>query len=556
MTEQETLQMRDLAEAGQLQFKERANDRYDIGCEMVAFSNSRGGRLVIGINDKSGNINALSYMELQETTNLLTSIASENVIPNVLIDVENVPTAGGAVVVATIPEGKNKPYHDNKGIIWVKNGADKRKVFDNSELADMMGDCGRYDADEEAVRDATIDDLDAGTIKLYLMERFAPVFRGKEIDELTMRDYSLDQMAGFVIKGATIERLLRNLRFIRPDGQMTKAAMMLFGKYTQRWLPEITAKCISFLGNSVGGTQFRDKMHDMEIEGNLLHQYRTIMKFFTRNLRKVQVKREFNSLGELEIPYESLTEYVVNALVHRSLNIKAPIRIFIFDDRVEIHSPGSLPNGLTVEDVKNGTSMPRNVFLFTNANYLLPYTGAGSGVRRALEYDPDAVFSNGVSDKEITHAANEFVITIPRRSNQPEEVTNQVTDQPQLKSDQDTHKSNPAHSKSNPVTDQAAPGSDPAHSKSNPVADQAAPGSDPAYSKGNPVRIALNKKQIDIRNFCSVPRNRKEILERAGVSASFKNRKKYIYDLVAAGVLEPTIPDKPNDPNQKYRQKK
>lgn len=548
--------MRDLAEAGQLQFKERANDRYDIGCEMVAFSNSRGGRLVIGINDKSGNINALSYMELQETTNLLTSIASENVIPNVLIDVENVPTAGGAVVVATIPEGKNKPYHDNKGIIWVKNGADKRKVFDNSELADMMGDCGRYDADEEAVRDATIDDLDAGTIKLYLMERFAPVFRGKEIDELTMRDYSLDQMAGFVIKGATIERLLRNLRFIRPDGQMTKAAMMLFGKYTQRWLPEITAKCISFLGNSVGGTQFRDKMHDMEIEGNLLHQYRTIMKFFTRNLRKVQVKREFNSLGELEIPYESLTEYVVNALVHRSLNIKAPIRIFIFDDRVEIHSPGSLPNGLTVEDVKNGTSMPRNVFLFTNANYLLPYTGAGSGVRRALEYDPDAVFSNGVSDKEITHAANEFVITIPRRSNQPEEVTNQVTDQPQLKSDQDTHKSNPAHSKSNPVTDQAAPGSDPAHSKSNPVADQAAPGSDPAYSKGNPVRIALNKKQIDIRNFCSVPRNRKEILERAGVSASFKNRKKYIYDLVAAGVLEPTIPDKPNDPNQKYRQKK
>lgn len=556
MTEQEILQMRDLAEAGQLQFKERANDRYDIGCEMVAFSNSRGGRLVIGINDKSGNINALSYMELQETTNLLTSIASENVIPNVLIDVENVPTAGGAVVVATIPEGKNKPYHDNKGIIWVKNGADKRKVFDNSELADMMGDCGRYDADEEAVRDATIDDLDAGTIKLYLMERFAPVFRGKEIDELTMRDYSLDQMAGFVIKGATIERLLRNLRFIRPDGQMTKAAMMLFGKYTQRWLPEITAKCISFLGNSVGGTQFRDKMHDMEIEGNLLHQYRTIMKFFTRNLRKVQVKREFNSLGELEIPYESLTEYVVNALVHRSLNIKAPIRIFIFDDRVEIHSPGSLPNGLTVEDVKNGTSMPRNVFLFTNANYLLPYTGAGSGVRRALEYDPDAVFSNGVSDKEITHAANEFVITIPRRSNQPEEVTNQVTDQPQLKSDQDTHKSNPAHSKSNPVTDQAAPGSDPAHSKSNPVADQAAPGSDPAYSKGNPVRIALNKKQIDIRNFCSVPRNRKEILERAGVSASFKNRKKYIYDLVAAGVLKPTIPDKPNDPNQKYRQKK
>lgn len=553
MTEKEILQLRDLAEAGQVQFKERITnkeDKYDIGCEMVAFSNSRGGRLVIGINDKSGEINALSYMELQETTNLLTSIASENVIPNVLIDVENVPTTGGAVVVATIPEGKNKPYHDNKGIIWVKNGADKRKVFDNSELADMMGDCGRYYADEEAVRDASIEDLDADTIKLYMMERFSPVFRGKNIDELTMKDYSLDQMAGFVIKGATIERLLRNLRFIRPDGQMTKAAMMLFGKYTQRWLLEITAKCICFFGNSVGGTQFRDKMHDMEIEGNLLHQYRTIMNFFTRNLRKVQVKREFNSLGEMEIPYESLTEYVVNALVHRSLNIKTPIRIFIFDDRVEIHSPGSLPNGLTIEDVKNGTSMPRNVFLFTNANYLLPYTGDGSGVRRALEYDPDAVFSNGVSDKEITHASNEFVITIPRKSNQVTDQSNLVTDQASSKSEQVTDQ---PHRKSDQVPD-------PVISKTDPAYFEADPPIDPVPSKSDlptdPVRLKLSKKQQDIRNFCSVPRSRKEILERAGVSAHFDNRKKYIYDLVEAGVLEPTIPEKPNDPNQKYRRKK
>lgn len=553
MTEKEILQLRDLAEAGQVQFKERITnkeDKYDIGCEMVAFSNSRGGRLVIGINDKSGEINALSYMELQETTNLLTSIASENVIPNVLIDVENVPTTGGAVVVATIPEGKNKPYHDNKGIIWVKNGADKRKVFDNSELADMMGDCGRYYADEEAVRDASIEDLDADTIKLYMMERFSPVFRGKNIDELTMKDYSLDQMAGFVIKGATIERLLRNLRFIRPDGQMTKAAMMLFGKYTQRWLPEITAKCICFFGNSVGGTQFRDKMHDMEIEGNLLHQYRTIMNFFTRNLRKVQVKREFNSLGEMEIPYESLTEYVVNALVHRSLNIKTPIRIFIFDDRVEIHSPGSLPNGLTIEDVKNGTSMPRNVFLFTNANYLLPYTGAGSGVRRALEYDPDVVFSNGVSDKEITHASNEFVITIPRKSSQVTDQSNLVTDQASSKSEQVTDQ---PHRKSDQVPD-------PVISKTDPAYFEADPPIDPVPSKSDlhtdPVRLKLSKKQQDIRNFCSVPRSRKEILERAGVSAHFDNRKKYIYDLVEAGVLEPTIPEKPNNPNQKYRRKK
>ncbi len=578
--------MRDLAEAGQVQFKERANDRYDIGCEMVAFSNSHGGRLVIGINDKSGSVNALSFKELQETTNLLTNIASENVIPNVIIETENVSVSGGGVIIATIPEGKNKPYHDNKGVIWVKNGADKRKVFDNAELAEMMSECGNFDPDEAAVPNATIDDLDENTIKLYLLSRFAPVFKGKEIDELNLKDFSLDTMANFVIKGSTIDRLLKNLRFIRPDGSLTVAAMMLFGKHTQRWLPVMTAKCISFIGNSVGGTQFRDKMHDMEIEGNLLHQFRAIMNFFTRNLRKVQVEKEFNSLGELEIPYESLTEYVVNALVHRSLNVKSPIRIFIFDDRVEIHSPGSLPNGLTIEDIKNGTSMPRNMFLFTNANYLLPYTGAGSGVRRALEYDPHVVFSNGVADKEITHTANEFLITIPRRSNQPDVLiahesgpVYEISNQPHHKSNQPGNqprpKSNQATSKSNQPADELAHKSGRTCSKSEQltsksnrarsISNQPRPKSNQACSKSeqparksnqatsNTPKLRLSKKQEDIRNFCSVPRSAQEIMDRLQITNQSKNRQKHIAPLIDAGILERTIPDKPNDPNQKYR---
>lgn len=86
--------------------------------------------------------------------------------------------------------------------------------------------------------------------------------------------------------------------------------------------------------------------------------------------------------------------------------------------------------------------MPRNMFLFTNANYLLPYTGAGSGVRRALEYSPNAVFSNGSSDsREITHAANEFIITIPRTGNQAQVERHQAplkTDQVAFRTDQAT----------------------------------------------------------------------------------------------------------------------
>lgn len=162
---------------------------------------------------------------------------------------------------------------------------------------------------------------------------------------------------------------------------------------------------------------------------------------FTRNLHNVQVGDEFNSMGKLEIPYSSLVEFTVNALVHRSLNLKAPVRIFIFDNRVEIHSPGDLPNGLTIDDIKLGTSMPRNMFLFNNAIYLLPYTGVGSGITRALDENINVTFNNNAS-------AQEFVITVWReesnqvgnqvdeKSNQVEEKSNQVGNQVDGKSNQ------------------------------------------------------------------------------------------------------------------------
>ena len=103
--------------------------------------------------------------------------------------------------------------------------------------------------------------------------------------------------------------------------------------------------------------------------------------------------------------------------------MKAPVRIFIFDNRVEIHSPGALPYGLTIDDIKAGTSMPRNMCLFNNAIYLLPYTGVGSGITRALDEDINVTFMN--NDK-----AQEFVITVWREeSNQVEGESNQVGNQ-------------------------------------------------------------------------------------------------------------------------------
>lgn len=456
-------------EVSGVQFKERILDKYDIACELVAFSN----------------------------------IASENVVPSILIKIDTVEVEDGNLVVATVKEGLNKPYHDNKGIVWVKNGADKRKVFDNAELAEMMTDCGSFAPDEAGVRDATVNDLDATTIKQFLGNRFERVLEKKGLTGDAFNEASLDMICSAIAKGHDCEKILRNLRFIRPDGTLTVAAMLLFGKYTQRWMPMMTAKCICFAGNSIGSKVFRDKVNDADMEGNLLHQYDTIMDFFTRNLHNVQVGDEFNSMGKLEIPYTSLVEFTVNSLVHRSLNMKAPVRIFIFDNRVEIHSPGALPNGLTIDDIKAGTSMPRNMFLFNNAIYLLPYTGVGSGITRALDEDINVTFMN--NDK-----AQEFVITVWRgESNQ---VGNEV------------------------------------HDKSNQVEDL-----DTGLRHSDTPKVSLSNKQRDIVNFCSVPRTTKEILDRIGVSMHFKNRERYITSLVAAGYLQMTNPDNPTASNQKYK---
>lgn len=208
--------------------------------------------------------------------------------------------------------------------------------------------------------------------------------------------------------------------------------------------------------------------------------------------------------------------------------MKAPVRIFIFDNRVEIHSPGALPNGLTIDDIKAGTSMPRNMFLFNNAIYLLPYTGVGSGIIRALDEDINVTFMN--NDK-----AQEFVITVWREeSNQVEGESNQVGNQ--------------VEEKSNQVQD-----SDTRLRQSGIDLDTSENDLDTQLRHSDTPKVSLSNKQRDIVNFCSVPRTTKEILDRIGVSMHSKNRERYITSLVAAGYLQMTNPENPTASNQKYK---
>lgn len=118
----ELLDLIQKGESSEVQFKVRVNDAYKLGTEMVAFSNAKGGKIIIGIDDKSGDIDGLSFQELQTTNQLLSNAASDNVKAPIYILTETVTVDENNVIVAHIPEGTSKPHTDNKGIIWTKNG--------------------------------------------------------------------------------------------------------------------------------------------------------------------------------------------------------------------------------------------------------------------------------------------------------------------------------------------------------------------------------------------------------------------------------------------------
>src|SRR3954470_20432709 len=101
----ETIELIDIISRGEsstVQFKERVNDAYSIATEMVAFSNSEGGYIIIGVNDKTGGLNGLTFEEIQNTNQLLVDAASDNVKSPIIIFTETVPVSGSNLIVVRI----------------------------------------------------------------------------------------------------------------------------------------------------------------------------------------------------------------------------------------------------------------------------------------------------------------------------------------------------------------------------------------------------------------------------------------------------------------------
>ena len=355
-------------EDSRLQFKKDVRNVDALASEMVALSNSEGGHILIGVSD-TGELLGIPRSDLGRINQLISNAASQHVRSPIAPLTENIILAPGRLlIVLTISKGIDKPYFDRNGVIWLKSGPDKRRVNSKEELRRLFQMADQFHADGLPVK-AGIEILDKLRFRDFL----------KKVYHLDIPDRPED-----------LRRLLQNMNLAADDGRLNLAGTLLFAERPEWIVPQFMVKAVRFPGNEIHVTDYIDSE---DYAGPMRKVFDDALAFVLRNLHKVQAGQGVNALGLPEIPPLVFEELLVNALVHRDYLVSAPIRLFIFDNRIDIVSPGHLPDNLTVEKIRTGNSIIRNPILVSYvAKGLLPYRGLGSGIKRALEAWPEIDF--------------------------------------------------------------------------------------------------------------------------------------------------------------------
>ena len=365
-----------LGEDSTRQFKREPSVEAKMAGEIVAFANSGGGRVFVGV-EKDGSLHGMTGAEAEKIGEDMAKLAWDSVRPQFSILSQSVATSEGIVVVIEIPDGPSKPYCDTKGVYWVKNGPDKRRVQSPEELARLFQRGEKLYAENQPVAASTLEDFDR--------TRFARFYETKYSESVPDTD------------SEAYLRILENLELVT-DNRVTVAGLLLFGKRLPVLLPEMKVDAIWFKGTEKSSEEWWDQRI---MTGTLPEQYDGGMSFLKRWNSRLPREGSFNQPGRPEIPETVFEELLVNALIHRDYFIKDSIKLFIFDDRIEIRSPGRLPNSLTVEQMRRGLRRSRNALLASFAPELVNYRGIGSGVLRALKNWPSIEWTNDKEGEEV-----------------------------------------------------------------------------------------------------------------------------------------------------------
>jgi predicted HTH transcriptional regulator len=313
----------------------------------------------------------------------LVNVASQNVYPSVFILTETVTINDNNVILIEIQEGHSKPYKDKLGTIYMKNGADKRRVTSNEEISRLLQASKILYADEATIQRSSPEDIDKEHYEKFIERKYGMTFTPLGVEFI---------------------QSLHNL-FLAKGDLLTLAGLLIFSKVRHKLRPMFSIQCVTLNGQDLTASIFLDG--ESIFEGNMRKVFDETLSFINRNVRKIPIEEGFNSQKRWEIPYAVFEEVVVNALIHRDYFINSTIKVYNFDDRFEIVSPGNLPNSLTVDKMKNGISIARNPILQSLGQHVLPYKGLGTGVLKAISLYPTIEFFN---DQDMER----FIVTIKK----------------------------------------------------------------------------------------------------------------------------------------------
>lgn len=370
-------------ETSTVQFKREVTHNDSMAAEMVAMANSLGGIILLGVEDKTGDIVGVDLSS--HISERIANIATNNVKPPIYIHTEIVTIekeVPSKILVVHIPHNPSQIYKDNNGAIWVKQGSDKRRVTDDSEILRLYQRSGNLFADEMPVYNAVVDDINENVFRKYFKK-----LRNRTIEE----------------EGLTFEQALQAKRVLL-KGKISLGGLLFFGNNPQFFKTSFCIKAVSFFGNNLSGLDYRESI---DIEGTIPEMFERGLKFFQSNLLHTQQGQNFNSIGKLEISPIAIEELLQNALLHRDYFKNSPIRLMVFDNRIEIISPGKLSNSLTVEELKYSNPVPRNNLLIAYAQDSMLFRGYGTGISRAYAEQPNIELINDIEGEQ-------FKVIIPR----------------------------------------------------------------------------------------------------------------------------------------------
>lgn len=328
---------------------------------IIAFANTQGGQLIIGIDDRTREVVGVDADILFQTMDSISNTVSDACTPQIVPNVELQTVDGKTVIVVTVAPGPNRPYYlKSKGrdagtfirVAGTSRPAHPEKIKDlEMEGARISWDelaCVGYQVTEEAVNKLCDD-----------------IMEYRQRAGLSKREVTEAQLVNW--------KLLR-----KADGSY--AASNAFVLLTSDYFPFSRTQCAVFKGTE--RVIFLDKR---EFSGPLYQQIEEATNFVLRNIRLGATIEGLLRRESYEFPVEAIREMIINAHCHRCQTDESCVQVAVYDDRLEVTSPGGLYNGLTYEDALNGHSKLRNRAIANVFNQMGLIEAWGTGIKRIMK---------------------------------------------------------------------------------------------------------------------------------------------------------------------------